>query len=258
MNFPMKSVMDKIRSLIFLFLMVGSLLAFSKEIPTKPEGHDRFVNDYARMLAPDQVRALNNKLYSYWDSTSTEIVIVIEDDLGDDELFEYSQKLAQGWGIGQKGKNNGLLIYVAKEERAIRIHVGYGLEGAIPDFIAGRVIDNIIKPEFKTGQYGKGLNDGVDALIALAAGEFVFDEKDRNKNASHLPTWIIVVVIIIIIIIVSNLGSSGGRTYGGSRGPFFGGTGWGVGGFGGGGGGGGFGGGFGGGSFGGGGASGNW
>ena len=112
MNFPMKSVMDKIRSLIFLFLMVGSLLAFSKEIPTKPEGHDRFVNDYARMLSPDQVRALNNKLYGYWDSTSTEIVIVIENDLGDDELFEYSQKLAQGWGIGQKGKNNGLLIYV--------------------------------------------------------------------------------------------------------------------------------------------------
>lgn len=249
-----------VKKLILFLVTAGiGLISQAKDVPPKPEGHDRFVNDYAHILSPDQIRLLNVKLYNYWDSTSTEMVVVIDKSLEDDDLEDYSQKLAQQWGIGMKGKNNGLLLYIAMEERAVRIHIGYGLEGAIPDFMAGRVIDEFITPNFRNGQYGKGINEALDALISLAAGEFVFDDKDRPGKGG-LPIWIVIVIIIIIIIIISNLGESGGRTYRGSRGPFFG-PGWGgggFGGFGGGGGGGGFGGGFGGGSFGGGGASGGW
>ena len=248
------------RRVIGLLLVVAfSYLGWAKEVPPKPEGHDRFINDYARVLSPDQIRNLNLKLYNYWDSTSTEMVVVIDKSLEDDDLEDYCQKLAQAWGIGMKGKDNGLLLYVSIEDRAIRIHMGYGLEGAIPDFMAGRVIDGIIKPAFKQNLYGKGINEGLNALIALAEGEYQFDEKDRKAKSKGFPTLLIIVIIIIIIIFISNIGESGGKTYNGRRGPFMGGTGWGgYSGGGGLGGGGGFGGGFGGGSFGGGGASGNW
>lgn len=237
-------------------LVVFFLVGYAKKVPPKPDGHSRFVTDNASVLSPDQIRNLNLKLFNYWDTTSTEMVVVIDKSLEDDDLEDYSQKLAQAWGIGMKGKDNGLLLYVSIEDRAIRIHIGYGLEGAIPDFMAGRVIDDIIKPNFKQKRYGKGINEGLDALIKLAEGEFIFDEKDRQKKSKSFPTLLIIVIIIIVIIFISNIGESGGRTYNGSRGPFMGGTGWG--GFSGGGGGGGFGGGFGGGSFGGGGASGSW
>ncbi len=249
-------------SWLLVFLWLSNFVA-AKEIPAKPEGNTRFVNDFAEILSPDQERALNAKLYTYYDSTSTELVIVTDKSLEGDDLFEYCQNLAQSWGIGQKGKNNGLLLYVSVEDRAIRIHTGYGLEGAIPDFMAGRVIDDIIRPAFREGNYALGINNGADALIKMAEGEFVFEAKDKAAKKNHLPIWVIIVIIIIIIIIVSNLGESGGKTYGGRRGPFFGGPmgGWGGGGWSGGGfggSGGGFGGGFGGGSFGGGGASGGW
>lgn len=248
-----------ILSILWLFSAVEA-----REVPSKPEGNSRFVNDYAEILSPDQERVLNAKLFTYYDSTSTEMVIVTEKSLEGDDLFEYCQELAKSWGIGQKGKDNGLLLYVSVEDRAIRIHVGYGLEGAIPDFMAGRVIDDIIRPAFRESNYALGINNGIDALIKMAEGEFVFEEKDRAKKENHLPIWVIIVIIIIIVIIVSNLGESGGKTYGGRRGPFMGGPmggwgsggGWSGGGFGGGGG--GFGGGFGGGGFGGGGASGGW
>jgi uncharacterized protein len=260
MNFLMISVM--VKKVVGLFLIVVfSLVGFAKEVPSKPDGHNRFVNDHANVLSPDQIRNLNLKLFNYWDSTSSEMIVVIDKSLEDDDLEDYSQKLAQAWGIGMKGKDNGLLLYISIDDRAIRIHIGYGLEGAIPDFLAGRVIDEIIKPNFKQELYGKGINEGLDALISLAEGEHVFDEKDRQKKSKGFPTLLIIVIIIIIIIFISNIGESGGQTYNGSRGPFMGGTGWG--GFSGGGGygggsGGGFGGGFGGGSFGGGGASGSW
>lgn len=249
-----------VKKVFGLFLLIAlSLFGLTKEVPTKPDGPDRFINDFANVLSPDQIRNLNLKLFNYWDSTSTEMVVVIDKSLEDDDLEDYSQKLAQAWGIGMKGKDNGLLLYVSIEDGAIRIHMGYGLEGAIPDFLAGRVIDGMIKPNFKQELYGKGINEGLDALIALAEGEHVFDEKDRKSKSKGFPTLLVIIIIIIIIIFISNIGESGGKTYNGSSRPFIGGTGWG--GFGGGGfggGGGGFGGGFGGGSFGGGGASGSW
>ncbi len=259
MNFLMTLVMARKSISLFLFFVI-SFLGLAKEVPSKPEGHNRFINDHANVLSPDQIRNLNLKLYNYWDSTSTEMVVVIDNSLEDDDLEDYSQKLAQAWGIGMKGKDNGLLLYVAIQDRAIRIHMGYGLEGAIPDFMAGRVIDDILKPNFKQELYGKGINEALDRFISLAEGEYKFDEKDRKTKSKSFPTLLIVIIIIIIIIFISNIGESGGKTYNGSRGPFLGGTGWGGfsgGGFGGSGGG-GFGGGFGGGSFGGGGASGSW
>ncbi len=239
-------------------LLLVSLLGFGKEPPPAPTQY-RWVQDEVGLLSEEQEMYLLRKLKDYYDSTSTEIAIVIEKSLEGDDVFRYSQALAEKWGIGTKGKDNGVLIYIAYEDndpnkRKIRIHVGYGLEGAIPDAYADRIIRQIMAPKFREKRYGEGLNDAVDTIIGLARGEFQFD---KAKNGKGIPIWVIILVVFILIILFSR-NNNGGKTYRTRRsatGPI-----WTTGGWGGGGGniGGGFGGGFGGGSFGGGGAGGSW
>ncbi|MFY0644827.1 MAG: TPM domain-containing protein [Bacteroidia bacterium] len=241
---------------IFFFALV--LNATAKEPPAAPTQY-RWVQDEVGLLSEDQEKFLLKKLKDYYDSTSTEIAIVLEKSLEGDDVFRYSQALAEKWGIGTKGKDNGVLIYIAYENnnpnlRKIWIQVGYGLEGAIPDVYANRIIREIMAPKFRLERYGEGLNDAVDVIIGLAAGEFEFDKKEKTDG---IPIWVIILIVIVLIILFSR-NNNGGKTYRSRRsmtGPI-----WTTGGWGGGGGfgGGGFGGGFGGGSFGGGGAGGSW
>ncbi len=243
--------------LLGLFFITGS---FAKDIPAKPNP-PRLVNDYTNTLSSDQVNALEQKLVAYYDSTSTQIAIVIENSLEDDDLFDYCQRLSSEWGIGEKGKNNGLLIYVALADRKIRIHTGYGLEATITDALSTRIIEEYIKPNFKAGNYYAGLNEATTILIAAASGEYVNENPVKPHKKKGTPSiFKIIIVIIIIIALFSRFGGGrGGRRRSGFGGPIFWGGTFGSGGFssGGGGGGGGFGG-FGGGGFGGGGSSGSW
>ncbi|MEM6772254.1 MAG: TPM domain-containing protein, partial [Bacteroidota bacterium] len=171
--------------------------------------------------------------------------------------------LGRQWGIGQRDKDNGLFILVAREERRVFIATGYGLEGAITDAFAARVIRTIITPAFRQGQFYGGLSEATDALIAAAEGEFQADDLRQPSRPIPISGELVFLLLIIAFFVISNLRSGGGR--GGQRYRRGGGGPpviiWGGGGFGGGGsfGGGGFGGGFGGGgSFGGGGAGGGW
>ena len=243
---------------VILVLAIAAVVQ-SKEPPEPPTSY-RWVQDEVGLISPDQQRFLLKKLKDYYDSTSTEIAIVIEKSLEGDDVFRYSHALAEKWGIGTKGKDNGVLIYIAYEnndpdKRKIWIQVGYGLEGAIPDAYARRIISRTMAPKFRERHYGEGLNDAIDQIIALAEGEYVFDKEDRDIG---IPIWLIVLIVVILIILFGR-NNNGGKTYrsrGRGIGPI-----WTTGGFGGGGSGGGFGGfggGFGGGSFGGGGAGGSW
>lgn len=241
--------------LLIALVFIGSVYA---KTPPKAPTDSRWVQDYANILTERQEIYLLEKLKAYYDSTSTEMVIVTENSLEGDDAFDYSYRLAQSWGIGQQGKNNGLLIYIAMQERAIRIQVAPGLEGAIPDIYAKRVIEEQIKPKFKEERYGEGLNNAIDVLIQMAAGEY---KSDGQSGPPGFPIWLVILIIVILIIIISKNGNNDSKTYRntgrGFQGPIFmprGGGGFGGGGFGGG----GFGGGFGGGSFGGGGAGGSW
>lgn len=230
----------------------------------------RLVNDLAGLLTPEQEQALEQKLLAYNDSTSSQFAVVTVPDLGGDEIANYAQRLFESWGIGQKGKNNGLLILVARDERKVNIHTGYGLEGAIPDALAKRIISNVMVPAFKAEQYYDGIDGAVDRLFALAAGEYkaepraTSDDYGDGGGGSGWMFWVVIGLLVLFLILRSR-GGGGGR--GGRRsglgglpfpiflpgGGFGGGGGWG----GGGGDSGGFGG-FGGGSSGGGGASGSW
>lgn len=243
-------------TLIIILVGFFSVTTFSKDVPKTSKDKRAFVMDLSNLLSPQQTEALRNKLENYYDSTSTQIAILIEPSLEGDAIFDYTLKVAREWGIGEKGKNNGILIYMATADRKTFIQVGDGMEGVIPDMTAKRIIDHVLIPAFKSKRYYEGFDQAIDEIIAYANGEHT--NTGRPKNG--LPTWLIIVLIIIIIIIFSSFGDNSNRTFGGTRrgGGYWGGMGGlGGGGFGGGSSGGGFGG-FGGGGFSGGGAGGSW
>ena len=158
-----------------VILLFGQSLIGQKQIPPPPNP-PKLVNDYAGLLSRAQLNTLERKLVSYNDSTSTQMAIVIETSLEGDDIVDYCQRIGESWGIGQDGKDNGILIYVASQDRKIRIHTGYGVEGFLPDAMANRIIDRIIVPAFRKGKYYNGLNETADVIKKLAGGEYTADK----------------------------------------------------------------------------------
>jgi uncharacterized protein len=267
---------------LLLFLFIGFQSVFSQKIQSRPNPPTA-VNDFANMLEPFQKQALEQKLEAYNDSTSSAIVIITVPDLQGYDIAEVSLKYLRDWGVGVKGKNNGVVILVSKNDHKARIETGYGMEGVLPDILAKQIIDERMIPFFKNNDYYAGFNNAVDAIIQAAAGEYKADQKAQRGNKVTIGKIIpLIIIFLVILFLFSGKGGGGGGSYisrkgsrsflggalpwfllgnmlgGGSRGGGFGGGGFGGGGFGGGGfGGGGFGG-FGGGGGGGGGASGGW
>lgn len=244
------------KTLLLAVLFLQYLLVAGKEIPAPNKGDRAFVKDVSDVLTDAQEISLCAILKEYFDSTSNQIAILIEPSLENDDLFEYTHRVARDWGIGEADKDNGILIYIASADRETRIHVGYGLEGAVPDFQAKRIIEQIMLPEFRNGDYYEGIQLAVKRIIELASGEFINDGRPNDG----IPAWVIILILTIIIIIIISRSGNSKRTFHSDR-PYVGRHTWPGGGFTGGGGGfsggGGFGG-FGGGGFGGGGASGSW
>ncbi len=261
--------MKKIFLLSFFSLLFA--FAFAQDFPEKPS---TLVSDYAGVLSASQKQSLEQKLVAFSDSSSTQIAIAILKSVGEYDINEYALALGRKWGVGQNGKNNGIMIVVAVGDRKISIQTGYGVEGALPDVYARRIIDNDIKPNFKAGDYYAGLDAGTTSIIKYTRGEYKNDNPKATARKGGSGSIILIIIIIVVVIIMMRKGGGGGGNQviggrGGSNALFWGmllgssmggrGGGFGGGGFGGGssGGGGGFGG-FGGGGFGGGGSSGSW
>lgn len=261
-----------LKSILLLFLSSAWALAASgQSIPPKP----RFqapVYDNADMLNPQQESALAQKLLSYSDSTSTQIVILTLPAIGGDDTNLFATELAQKWGIGQKDKGNGILILVAKRDRKVAISTGYGIEYLLTDARSRQIIETDIAPQFKNKNFYTGLDLAVDAIFKVLKGEYKGDgKKSAGSGRSAFLTILFLFVLFIAIFSWLSRGGRGGDGTGGRKGLdgrdilltgilLSGlGRGFGGGGFGGSSGlGGGFSGGFGGGGFGGGGASGSW
>ncbi|MDP2156509.1 MAG: TPM domain-containing protein, partial [Nitrospirota bacterium] len=124
-----------------------------------------YVNDYAGMLSSQAKATLEQELRAFELSDSTQIVIVTIPSLQGEVLEQFSLKIAEAWKIGQKGKDNGIIFLVSKEDRKLRVEVGRGLEGKLTDLMAGRIIDLVVKPKFKRGEFDNGFIAGVHALI---------------------------------------------------------------------------------------------
>jgi uncharacterized protein len=269
------------RVLLLLCLLFAAAPAAAQ---TFPKLTSRVV-DAAVLLAPAQRDALEAKLAGTQLPAGRQVVVATLPDLQGYDISDFGVRLGRAWGIGQKEANNGVLLLVAKSERKVRIEVGYGLEGILPDILASQIIDEKITPAFKSGDYAAGINGGVDAIveqlkappegaesrIKAATQRVQQTQRARSQSHSMFPLFLWGAIIFFFILpMFRKRRKVYGRRYGRSPGVFLwgsglggwgGGGGWGSGG-GGGWGGGGFGGGGGfsggGGSFGGGGASGSW
>lgn len=267
------------KKLLIIFLLVFSSVAlfaqqsFDAEKLLQPGNvPGKMVNDYTNTLSPSEIQALEQKLVNLDRTTSTQIAVAIVPTLNGKDVADFGTEILRAWGVGGKKNNNGVVLLIAKADRKLNIAVGYGLEGSLPDITAGRIIQNVIVPNFKANNYYKGIDEGTDAIIEAVKGTYNEPAPvSKGRGISLMEILIIALVIIFIIRIISR-GNRGNGTFvsrRGSRGfdgPIFfptGGSNWGGGHSGGGwsSGGGGFGGGFGGfggGSGGGGGASGSW
>jgi uncharacterized membrane protein YgcG len=218
------------------------------------------VVDDARLLDAATAARLGDMLATHEKATGQQIVVVTVPSLHGEAIEEFGYQLGRRWGIGQKGKDNGALLIVARDDRKVRIEVGYGLEGQLTDAISSAIVNQIIIPAFRQGNFNKGIVDGATAMIKVLGGDTDAVQVQRPVAAERAgPTSIPIFVILLFIVIVV-ISRMGGRRRGGVLpGAILGGIAGSRGGFGRGGGFGG-GGGFtgGGGGFGGGGASGNW
>lgn len=250
------SAMYKMRfiALLFVSLLASTLLQAQsdKDLPARPVP-PTLVNDLAEVLNAEQESQLESKLIQYNDSTSSQIAVVTVKSTGNFEISDYAYKLGRKWGVGQEDKDNGIVILVAVDDRAVYIATGYGVEGYLTDIATGRIINDVMLPQFRTGDYYGGIDAASDEIFKYMTG--AYEGMPMGSGNESPNAWFIIIIIIIILILMSRNKGKGGTTFSG-RGPTYWGGG-GFGGFGGGGGGGGFGG-FGGGSFGGGGAGGRW
>ena len=241
-----------------LALGVCALPAAAFEMPAKPSGR---VNDYAQVLDRASQAAIEEKLAAFEQVSSSQVVVVLIPSLNGDAIEDVAVRVVETWGLGQKDKNNGVLLLVAMSDRRARIEVGYGLEDRLTDALSRRILEERLFPAFRAGKLAAGISAACDGIIEATRGAYVAPPKKRN--AAPILGVLVPLGILIVFILIGLQGGSGMTRRGRRRyyrsGPVW----WGGGGFGGGSSGGGSGGGFGGfsgggGMSGGGGASGSW
>lgn len=266
---------DYMKKLLFIPVLFFSIIAgaqIENDVPNRPSP-PRLVNDFTgNFLTPEQITALEGKLVAYDDTTSNQIAIVIVEDLKGNSAGDYATALGRKWGVGNKNFDNGVVILIStgggEGNRDAFIAPGYGLEGAISDLIANSIVDNELIPNFKNGNYYRGLDEATDAIMQAAAGRYKAPKGYGKKKGSPIGFGLIMFVLFMVVLLASRGGKGGGGmasrrgfgdfTAGWIIGQLLGGGGGRGGGWSGGGGGGGGFGGFGGGGFGGGGAGGKW
>lgn len=240
---------------MYLLLIIVSSCTISFAQPNFPQ-LSNWANDFTNTLSTGELQQLNNRLKVFEDTTSNQLVSLMIPTLDGYPLEEYSYAVAEKNKIGTKENSNGVLFLVVKDDRKMRIEVGYGLEAVLPDALTSSILRNEVAPHFRKDDYYAGISSGIQAIISAIGSEYKADFKENSKGIGFT---IFIILFITIILIVTFIPKS--RKYGGSSGYIYRGGSWGSGGFGGGVGGssGGFGG-FsgGGGSFGGGGSSGSW
>jgi len=249
------------RNLLFILLLCTTAV----RAQDFPEARG-FVNDFGNVISPPVVAKIEALCHELREKTSAEMAVATFPTIGDEDPDEYANRLFAKWGIGKKGKDNGVLLFLALGERKrVRIETGYGLEGILPDITAGRILDNYVIPQFRRQDYGAGLLAGMQAIAGVIAADAgvqitgaVRPNLRRQQRSERGFSPIAIIILFIIIIVLARSGLLGplllSGMFGGGRGGR---DDWGSGGFGGGFGGGGFGG-FGGGGSGGGGAGRSW
>ena len=222
-------------------LLVASLVAFAsanlcaaETIPPKPAG---YFNDYAGVVSKEAALRFNEQLAQFERETSNQVLVAVFSKMGTDSSIEdYTQRIAQAWGVGKKDRKNGTVLFVFIEDRKMYIQVGYGLEGTLPDATAFDITERQIKPHFKKNDYEGGLATGIDLICKAIRGEYTGSGKTQAEEGGGARTGnglLIFIVFLMIILIATRMArrvagygysSAGGRPFFG--GWFSGGGGW--------------------------------
>lgn len=230
----------------FLFSIVLTSFLFAQpEVPLL----NQWATDLTNTLTNSQLQTLNQRLETFEDTTSNQLVMLMITSLDDYPIEYFSYEVAQKNKIGTEEHDNGALLFIARNDRKLRIEVGYGLEGALPDALANSIIRNVIVPHFKRENFYEGISSGINAIISAIAGEYKAENVPSDEEEPQFFSIILMILFGLFMFFFRGRGRRGGLIYyggfGGGRSS--GGFGSGGGGFSGGGG-----------SFGGGGSSGSW
>src|SRR5947208_12543004 len=212
------------------FLISATLVALvslssqaAEIIPPKPAG---YFNDYAGVVSKEAALRFNEQLAEFERETSNQVVVAVFPKMhSDSSVDDYTQRVAQSWGVGQKDKSNGAVLFVFIEDRKVIIQVGYGLEGALPDITAFDITEYHIKPHFRNGDYQGGLATGIDLICKAIRGEYkgsgktVAEQRRGSSVFGLLPFIIFVIVLIIISRVMRRFGGYGYSS--GRGGPIF-------------------------------------
>jgi uncharacterized protein len=192
-------------------------------IPPKPAG---YFNDYAGVVSKEAAHRFNEQLAQFERETSDQVVVAIFPKMQtDSDIADYTQRVAQAWGVGQKERRNGVVLFMFIHDRKMFIQVGYGLEGALPDITAFDITEYKIKPHFRNGDYEGGIATGIDSILKAIRGEYkgsgrTVAEEHRGGGAPTLLFFIIFVILLIVISrVVRRLGGYGYSS--GRGGPVF-------------------------------------
>lgn len=192
-----------------LILFFAGVALAAEVMPPAPK---QYFNDYANVVSSATAQNLNRTLEDFERATSSQILVAIFPTMQSDSSIEdYTYRVKESWHVGQKGKDNGAVLFVFPQDRKMFIQVGYGLEGALPDALCKRIVSDEIAPRFKAGDYDGGLTAGVNAILAATKGEYqgtgqtVADANPQNADDStgSLIPAIFIFGIFLLIVIVS-------------------------------------------------------
>ncbi|MGH2575485.1 MAG: TPM domain-containing protein [Ignavibacteria bacterium] len=186
--------------LLLLYCLTASFIYTQSTQPGSPVTKlTKYITDETNSLSSSQLASLESKLSNFEKETSNQLVLYIIKTLGDGSLEEMSYEIAEKNKIGQKGKDNGVLLFIVMDDRKLRIEVGYGLEGALPDALCNQIIRKEITPYFKQGKYYEGINAGIEAIINATKGEYK-QETESSKDDKEFGVGVCGLPVLVVII----------------------------------------------------------
>ncbi|MFH1067650.1 MAG: TPM domain-containing protein [bacterium] len=206
----------KMRAAFFCFLALLVFFPSFVSAETIPPSPPKYFNDFASVVSSTTAGKLNQELEQFERETSNQLIVVIYPTMQSESSIEdYTVRVAQRWRVGQKAKDNGVVLFVFVQDRRMYIQVGYGLEGALPDVICKRIIENELKPRFRNGDFDGGLTAGVHAIMQATKGEYKGTGRLHQSRSKGINWW--VVPIFFVIVFIQFLFGKKGRVYSSSH-----------------------------------------
>jgi len=203
--------MKRNKLLLLLFLLNIATIGYTQDILKRPEP-PRLVNDFTGILNVNEVESLETKLVEFDNNTSTQIAVVIVNDLNGYDANQLAYEIGQKWGVGQKGKNNGIVVLVkpktSDSQGYAAISVAYGLEDTVTDALAKRIVENEMIPRFRLNDYFGGINSAVTILMDVTKGKYTagqyYKNRGKSKAGKGFGAFIFILIIFLFFIMANN------------------------------------------------------